>query len=261
MTKKGKMFQRTFYLFSVRTVVAFAAAILVAASSPSGARAAEGEPDVGFMKVTLMPEYDSTAVLVIEEGKFADRSAFPRDVVFYLPPNVTKLTDACSLSPSGHHFCQLFDIKKTPDKSVLNMKLPYSDFFLDFDYSPFKAAAKTGRDFLFPVDPKYNIRNLVVMIQKPYRAERFSVTPASAETVEKEGYQYFKYAFQNVRAGDLKSFHISYFKQDAMPSVNSKYSAMSKTHIFQDYSAEIILAVGVVGIAAAWVVKRRKAGA
>ncbi|MBI3580602.1 MAG: hypothetical protein HY098_00725 [Nitrospinae bacterium] len=246
-------------LFSGRIVALVAAALLVAAWSPRGARAAEGEPDVGFMKVTLMPEYDSSSVLVIEEGKFADRSAFPRAVVFYLPPNVTKLTDVCSLSPSGHHFCQLFDIKKMPDKNVLNMKLPYSDFFIDFDYSPFKAAAKTGRDFTFPLEPNYNIRNLEVLIQKPYRAERFSVTPASAETVEKEGYQYLKYGFQNVRAGELKNFRISYFKQDAMPSVNSKYSAMAKTHLFQDYSAEIILAVGVVGIAAAWMVKRRKA--
>ncbi len=248
-------------MFSGRTVAVVAAAVLIAASSSRIARAAEAEPDVGFMKVTLMPEYDSTSVLVIEEGKFADRSAFPRAVVFYLPPNVTKLTDVCSLSPSGHHFCQLFDIKKMPDKNVLNMKLPYSDFFIDFDYSPFKAAAKTGRDFTFPLDPNYNIRNLVVMIQKPYRAENFSVTPASAETVEKEGYQYFKYGFQNVKAGELKSFHITYFKQDASPSVNSKYSAMSKTHIFQDYSAEIILVVGTVGLVAAWMLKKRKAGA
>ncbi len=213
---------------------------------------------IGTMKMTLMPEYDSTSVLVIQEGKFLNKEAFPRDAIFLLPPGVTKLTDACSLSPGGQHFCQLFEIKGGAERNILNVKLPYPDFFIDFQYAPFKAAKNSERSFTYRVESNYDVKNLVVVIQVPYRSERFKIEPATEKEFEKEGYHYYKYVFSDVKKDEPKNFHISYFKADDSPSVDTKFSPMAGTHIFSDYTAAAILVAGAAGIGALLFLRRRK---
>ncbi|MBI5637263.1 MAG: hypothetical protein HZA03_04760 [Nitrospinae bacterium] len=219
---------------------------------------AEKEIAIGSMKVSLMPEYDSTSVLVINEGKFLNREAFPREVLFLIPLGVTKLQDVCSLSPGGQHFCQLFDITPGGGKNLLKVKLPYSDFFIDFQYAPFKAKPNSERDFTYTVEADYDIKNLAVVIQHPYRAERFTIEPADGKEFEKEGYQYYRHEFKDVKKGERKTFRISYFKADDKPSVDSKYTAMSDTRIFRGYTAPIILGAGIAGVAALLYLRRRK---
>lgn len=216
------------------------------------------EITIGSMKVTLMPEYDSTSVLVINEGKFFNREAFPREVLFYLPLGVTKLTDVCSLSPGGQHFCQLFEIKSGADKNLLNVKLPYSDFFIDFQYAPFKAKPNSERNFTYTVESPFDIQNLSVVIQQPYRAERFTIDPAGGKEFEKEGYQNYRYELKDVKKGEQKIFHITYFKADDKPSVDAKYTGMSETHLFRGYTSVITLIAGVAGVAALLFLRRRK---
>ncbi len=225
---------------------------------PSPATPDGKEITIGSMKVSLMPEYDSTAVLVINEGKFLNREAFPREALFYLPQGVTKLTDVCSLSPGGQHFCQLFDIKPGDGRNLLNVKLPYSDFFIDFQYAPFKAKANSVRDFTYTIESPYDIKSLSVVIQQPYRAERFVIDPPGGKEFEKEGYKNFRYELKDVSKGERKVFHITYFKADDKPSVDAKYTGMAETHIFQGHTSNIILGVGVVGIAALLYLRRRK---
>ncbi len=230
------------------------AAMPADAPQPSGGK----EIAIGSMKVSLMPEYDSTSVLVINEGKFLNREAFPREVLFYLPQGVTKLTDVCSLSPGGQHFCQLFEIKPGDGKNLLNVKLPYSDFFIDFQFAPFKAKPNSERDFTYTIEAAYDIKNLSVVIQQPYRAERFTIDPAGGKEFEKEGYQNYRYELKDVTKGERKTFRITYFKADDKPSVDAKYTAMSETHIFRGHTSAIILAAGIAGIAALLFIRRRK---
>lgn len=213
---------------------------------------------IGSMKVSIMPEYDSTSVLVINEGKFLNREAFPREVLFLIPLGVTKLQDVCSLSPGGQHFCQLFDITPGVGKNLLKVKLPYSDFFIDFQYAPFKAKPNSERNFTYTVEADYDIKNLAVVIQRPYRAERFAIDPAGGKEFEKEGYQNYRHEFKDVKKGERRTFRISYFKADDKPSVDAKYTAMSDNRIFRGYTAPIILGAGVAGVAALLFLRRRK---
>lgn len=212
---------------------------------------------IGRMKVTLMPEYDSDAVLVIQEGKFADRTAFPSPVGFILPKNVVKLTDVCSLSPGGHHFCQLFEIRKGEDKNFLDVKLPYSDFFIDYQYKPFSVKENSERKFSFTVDTNYDILTLELHVQRPFRSDNFKITPASDETYEKDDFEVHKSVFKNVKAGDAKTVSISYFKKDARPSVDMKYSSMSSPSMFEGRTGEILLVVGALALIGITYFRRR----
>lgn len=148
----------------------------------NSAYAAVDESDliIGRMKVSIMPEYDSPGVLVVQEGKFLNRDAFPMHVEFTIPEGVKKLTDVCSLSPGGQHFCQLYDIEKRGTRNVVRVGLPYSDFFIDYKYSPFKVSENSAREFTYTVHSPYKVKTMEVHIQKPLRSERFSITPPVA---------------------------------------------------------------------------------
>lgn len=212
---------------------------------------------VGRMKVTLMPEYDTQQVLVILEGKFADKSKFPVEVRFTLPGQVTKLTDVCSLSPQGHHFCQLFDIKQEGAGKVVDIKLPFSDFFIDYQYAPFTVAEGAVRTFAHQVLPVYDTTTLEVHVQKPARAASFTITPGWEGTYQKDGFDYYKYIFENVKAGQPKEISVSYSKQDAAPSVEQKFSAMATPQMFSGMTGELLAAAGALGLLGVWALRRR----
>ncbi|MDH5508782.1 MAG: hypothetical protein OEZ32_00315 [Nitrospinota bacterium] len=213
---------------------------------------------VGRMKVTLMPEYDSSQVLVIMEGKFADKNKFPAEARFGLPMEVTKLTDVCSLSPSGHHFCQLFDIKTEGAEKMVDVKLPYSDFFIDYQYAPFSPIRGAVRKFVHKVPALYAINTLEVHVQKPARAGRFEISPGWVGTYEKEGFEYYKYLFKEVKAGQGKEISVSYSKEDIMPSVEKQFSAMATPGMFAGHTGEILLAIGALGFLGVWVFRRNR---
>lgn len=66
---------------------------------------------IGRMRVSIWPEYDDPGILAIYDGRFKDDTSFPAEAVFYIPEGAS-ISDACSLSPKGQHFCQLFSQKK-----------------------------------------------------------------------------------------------------------------------------------------------------
>src|SRR3990167_8585642 len=197
---------------------------------------------IGRMKVSIMPEYESPDVLVVYEGKFADKDAFPNQVNFTLPKGVTKLTDVCSLSPGGQHFCQLYNIIDKGEYNETSVKLPYSDFFIDFKYSPFKVkSGKFVRDFEYIIKSIYPVDILEVSIQEPLR---------------KKDLNYYNYTLKDVKQGQDIKFKIKYIKEDNRPSVDIKFSAMSKQELIERKGGLWLLGAGISAIIAFIVIRR-----
>ena len=212
---------------------------------------------IGRMKVSIMPEYESTDVLVIYEGKFADKDAFPNQVTFTLPKGVTKLTDVCSLSPGGQHFCQLYNIVNKGEYNETSVKLPYADFFIDFKYSPFNI--KSGRfirDFEYDIKMIYPIDTLEVSIQEPLRSTEFKLSPEPMSKVNKKDLNYYNYTFKDIKGGQDVRFKIKYAKDDIMPSVDIKFSAMSKQDLIEKRKGIWLLGIGIVIIIAFVVIRK-----
>lgn len=233
------------------------AMVVLTAREPSLAEEQAKPLTVGRMKITIMPEYDSPAVLVVQEGKFADRNAFPRQVRFTLPKEVTKLTDVCSLSPGGHHFCQIFTLHYEKNFSYIDIKLPYSDFFIDYQYAPFTVKPASMRDFTFNLHADYGISLLEIHVQEPLGARDFTVAPPTSDTYGKDGFTYSKHVIKDINAGDARVFHVRYYKDTVNPSVEEKFSAMITPGIFKGMTGEILLGVAVVGLIVITVARRR----
>lgn len=239
--------------------------LLPALVLPPPAHGAEDEKlEIGRMKITVMPEYDTKEVLVIQEGKFADLTAFPSEVTFGLPDKVTRLTDACSLSPGGQHFCQIYDIRSGDNGKYVNLMLPYSDFFIDYKYAPFTAKENSKREFTYNVNPFYDVKFLEVHVQKPWRAENFEVTLSEPnleyelETYEKKGFEYVKYVFKDVKAGDAREIAVAYYKSDTKPSIDAKYASMTQQEVFARNNGELMLGIGILALGLVLILRRRK---
>ena len=212
---------------------------------------------IGRMKVSIMPEYESSDVLVVYEGKFADKDAFPNQVTFTLPKGVTKLTDVCSLSPGGQHFCQLYNIVNKGEYNETSVKLPYADFFIDFKYSPFNI--KSGRfirDFEYDIKMIYPIDTLEVSIQEPLRSTEFKLSPEPMSKINKKDLNYYNYTFKDIKEGQDVRFKIKYAKDDIMPSVDIKFSAMSKQDLIERRKGIWLLGIGIVIIIAFVVIRK-----
>lgn len=198
--------------------------VVLLLSVPEYSRAEE-VLSIGRMKIAIWPEYDDPGVLVIYDGRFADSSRFPIKTSFFLPKDAV-ISDACSLSPRGQHFCQLYEIIKRGEFNEVKLFLPFPNFYLSFHTYP--DAGKTGnRAFDYHIRTNHKIETLELDIQQPLRSTVFNLSPASETSSKEKGFNHFKYTFSTVPGGEHKLFKIAYTKQDQLPSVDIKYSRMS----------------------------------
>lgn len=201
---------------------------------------------IGRMKVSIWPEYDTEGILVVYEGRFADKDLFPRKVAFIFPSGVDELTDACSLSPGGEHFCQLYKVTQKEDRAETSMQLPYADFFVDFQYYPF--ARRAEKELVYPIRSPYPVKILEVNVQPPLRARDISLEPAPHRTIESKGFTQHVYEMRDLPAGDLMTVKLKYFKDDDKPSVEIKYGGgmKKKDSTRATIGRALLLLVGVV---------------
>lgn len=222
---------------------------------------------IGRMRAAIWPEYDDTGVLVIYDGRFKDENAFPAETTFILPKD-SVISDACSLSPKGQHFCQLYRTSRVGDAEAVILKLPYPNFYLSFHVNPFKDMQEGQKILNYIINANHNIERLEVDIQRPLRSEGFRITPQSSDMSEKKGFEHYGYVFENVPKGKALDFKIEYVKKDKLPSVDIKYSPMAGPKAF-DSSYEtprrmsnILYLAGGIGlllvIGVLWFVFKRK---
>jgi len=177
------------------------------------------------MKIAIWPEYDDPGVLVIYDGRFADSSRFPLKTSFYLPKDAV-ISDACSLSPRGQHFCQLYETVNLGEFKEVLLFLPFPNFYLSFHTYP-DVDKTDSRAFDYHIRTNHNIEKLEMDIQQPLRSTMFNISPASEEASTDKDFNHFKYTYSPVSSGEDKLFNITYNKSDRLPSVDIKYSRMS----------------------------------
>jgi len=187
--------------------------------------AGASDMEIGRMRVAIWPEYDDPGVLVIYDGRFVDNGSFPAETSFFLPQGAV-ISDACSLSPKGQHFCQLFKQENIGDLEEVRLKLPYPNFYLSFHIDPFEGDGSV-RNLSYKLTTNHRIRKLEIDIQEPLRAEGFVVTPEAHRLEETKGLKHYRYYMDKPQKGVDIPFEINYKKEDKRPSVNIKYSPMS----------------------------------
>lgn len=187
---------------------------------------------IGRMKVAIMPEYDDPSVLAIYDGKFEDVSSYPIKTSFLIPKG-SVISDACSLSHEGQHFCQLYKTVNRGEHDEVSLLLPYPNFYLSFHTPRFDVKGER-KEFDYLIKANHPVKIMEVDIQQPLRSAEFTISPpGSAALSEKsgtisviKGFNHFTYKLEGISKGQESAFKINYIKSDPNPSVDIKYTSM-----------------------------------
>lgn len=227
---------RTFRYVKVVAIVSFLVAFNSgcdkgAGNALTGASSKDDLP-IGRMKVAVMPEYDDPSVLAIYDGKFEEASSYPIKTSFLVPKG-SVISDACSLSHEGQHFCQLYKTVNKGELDEVSLLLPYPNFYLSFHTPRFDVKGEK-KEFDYLIKANHSVKTMEVDIQQPLRSSAFSISPpGSASLIEKngtisviKGFNHFIYRLEGVSKGQENIFKINYIKSDPNPSVDIKYTSM-----------------------------------
>ncbi len=245
------------------------------ASNALGASAPTKDLVIGRMKVAIMPEYDDPSILAIYDGKFEDVSNYPIKTSFLIPRG-SVISDACSLSHEGQHFCQLY---KTSNKGVqdeVSLILPYPNFYLSF-HTPQLDVTGEKKELNYLIKANHTIKTMEVDIQQPLRSTEFSISPPGSATVSEKnaaisiikGFNHFAYKLESISKDQENIFNINYIKSDPKPSVDIKYTSMKNSSTQSTpYETQrniktiiyILFGTGAIGIiaVAVWFFRSRK---
>lgn len=221
-----KVFAMVFFL------AAFNAGCDRGAENALGTGASSKDLTIGRMKVAVMPEYDDPSVLAIYDGKFEDVASYPIKTSFLIPKG-SVISDACSLSHEGQHFCQLYRTVNRGAHDEVSLLLPYPNFYLSF-HTPRLDVKGEKKEFDYLIKANHPIKTLEVDIQQPLRSSAFNISPpGNAAASEKggtisvlKGFNHFTYKLEGVSKDQENAFRISYIKSDPQPSVDIKYTSM-----------------------------------
>lgn len=230
---------------------------------------------IGRMRVSVWPEYDDPSVLVIYDGRFSDDSQFPTKTSFFIPKGAV-ISDVCSLSPEGQHYCQLYEIVEGDgERDRALMSLPFPNFYLSYHTTALDLTSEQ-RGVEFSLLANHPIEKVEVDIQQPLRSSAFAIAPGDGEQSEKKGFNHFQYELEDIAKGEERVFKIDYVKSDIKPSVDIKYGTMASSdqvwgspYDRQRNAKTLIYVVFGTGVAAAlaglaWIVmlrrRKRRAG-
>ncbi len=246
------------------------------AGNTLGGGAPTKDLSIGRMKVAIMPEYDESSILAIYDGKFEDSSSYPIKTSFLIPKG-SVISDACSLSHEGQHFCQLYKTVNKGAQDEVNLLLPYPNFYLSF-HTPRFDVKREKKEFDYLIKANHPVKILEVDIQQPLRSTAFNISPPASATASEingtisviKGFNHFAYKLEGVSKGQESAFKIDYIKSDPKPSVDIKYTSMQtppsqtapyeiqrniKTIIYMIFGTGVLAIVVVV----VWFIRFRKA--
>ena len=192
---------------------------------------------IGRMRVSIWPEYDEPSILAIYDGKFEEGSDYPIKTSFFVPKG-SVISDACSLSHEGQHFCQLYKTINRGEYDEVSLLLPYPNFYLSF-HTPQFDVKREKREFTYRIKANHPIKVMKVDIQQPLRSTAFNVSPDENAAVEEndgaismlEGSNHLTYALHDISEGQESVFRLDYIKKGPKPSVDIKYTSMTGSKV------------------------------
>src|SRR3989338_2493782 len=202
------------------------------AENTLGSVAHSKDLSIGRMKVAVMPEYDDRSILAIYDGKFEEVSSYPIKTSFLIPKG-SVISDACSLSHEGQHFCQLYRTVNKGDHDEVSLLLPYPNFYLSFHTPQFDVKVE-NKEFNYLIKANHPIKTMEVDIQQPLRSTAFNISPPGSAVQADisgsisviKGFNHFVYKLEDIAKGQENAFKINYIKSDPNPSVDIKYTSM-----------------------------------
>ena len=199
------------------TAFAFLTILLMAAH-------AKAQSAVGFssVDVSVWPEYDTPAVLVINKITLAPQTTFPVEITLRLPATVQK-PNAVAVGKTPETVTdQGVEYKFTAGADFATLMIKATDPNIQMEYyDPGLAKNGVQRQYVYDWLGDFPVANFRFELREPLKSSKVSVNPALTNTlVDSDGFQLGEWTMADLKVGQKLRFTISYQRDTDSPSTS-----------------------------------------
>jgi double zinc ribbon protein len=199
---------------------AWALAALLAAVAPGVgpwpvAAAAQPAPALATLRISLWPEFDRQAVLVILDGSLTPGTALPAEVSLRMPAAAGQPNAAAFHAADGSLLTAAYTTALAGSDLIVTLSTESLDFRLEY-YDTALAINGDRRTFSFRWTTDYATMATAVRVQQPVGAREFATIPAlTASGAGEYGLDYYEGDLGALAVGQAVQVTISYRKAGA----------------------------------------------
>jgi hypothetical protein len=155
----------------------------------SSAATAETEPRLASLEVTLWPEYDRPAVLVMLQGRLVPNTALPATVRLPMPVIAGKPHAVAKRAADGKLVLASHTVSVTGKSAVVNVMTDEPEVRLEYYVDLVRTDPQ--RRYVFTWPGGMAIEQVTYEVLQPIGAEGLSVTPPGRQGVGTDGLTYY----------------------------------------------------------------------
>ena len=247
-------------------LVRVVAALLLVAGLTLGVRpaAAQGPVSLETLLISLWPEFDRAAVLVILDGTLPAGTTLPAQVALHMPAAAGQPSATAYTAADGTLLAAPFTTTTAGDDIIVTLTTETLKFRLEY-YDPALSQTGSQRAYTFAWTSATAVTAAVVRLQQPAGATAPTTTPALTSVGAGEfGLQYYEGDLGALTAGQSVQVAVGYTKTDdtlssvavgaAAPAATSAAgtgatspAAGNTTAIWLAVGGVVVLGAGVLG--------------
>jgi hypothetical protein len=185
---------------------------------------AKAQSAVSFssVDVSVWPEYDTPAVLVIYKIALASQTSFPAEITMRLPSTVQK-PNAVAVGKTPETVSdQGVEYKFASGADFATLTIKATDPYIQMEYyDPALAKNGTQRQYVYEWLGDFALGNFRFELRAPLKSSNLSVDPALTNTlVDGDGFQLSEWKMAGLKIGQKLSFTINYQRDTNSPSTS-----------------------------------------
>jgi hypothetical protein len=167
------------------------------------------------LQVSLWPEYDQPATLVILDGQLDPATALPASLSVHIPTRAGTPHAVAVSGAGGELLTAAYTTEPAGDDIIVIFQTQSLGFRVEY-YDPALTLAGDGREFAFNWQTDYPIAAAAVRVQEPVGARGLVGEPALAAVgAGPDGLNYYQADLGALRPGDTAAVRLSYAKTGA----------------------------------------------
>lgn len=196
-------------------------ALLALLATPTAVKA-QNTVTFGSLDVSIWPEYDTPAVLVIYKIALAPQTTLPVEITLRLPATVQKL-NAVAIGKSFDTVTdQGIEYKFIPGADFANVLIKVTDPYLQLEYYD-SALSKKGnqRQYVYDWLGDFPVKDFRFELREPLKSSNLIVEPPLTNTIlDSDGFQFSEWKASDLPAGQKQGFTIKYQRNTDSPSTS-----------------------------------------